>query len=116
MAMGGQSVTEGGVLVNREELVKGLTALKKLGKARGKTEAYVSFSGGALKVQSRMLSYGVTGSGSFLCSVAVNAVQLTWVAQALPKTTNVTIQTDGDDLYFDTPSISCRRIDTVPPL
>ena len=39
---------------------------------------------------------------------------LTRVAQVLPKAPSVFIKTTGDLLYFDTMSLTCRRIDAVP--
>ena len=107
---------DGGVIVNRKELVDAWARLRKLARARGLTEAYVFCSDGAVKFQVKTVRVGVAGTGDLPATVAVNAELLTRAGGALPLGETLVVNTDGKELWFGSLSITCRPIESVPDL
>ncbi len=112
----GEVVGEAGLVVDRKELEGVLKSLRKLSKARRGTEAFVSYSNGHMKIQSRTVSIAIAASGTFSYKIAVNSEILARLGDVLPKNPTITVKTDVNLLLFDTFSISGRIVETPPDI
>jgi hypothetical protein len=103
-----------GVLVNRLELKQMLLQMKKAGRVRESTTAYVYSESGLLRIQTEAIRLGVPARGDLLKTVAINAAMLSRAHRTLGLKKEILIQIVGSDLCINEFALS-GEVQDAPP-